>query len=132
MSAYDYDRAASSVRRMLERFGRDVILRKSRPAAYDPATSTVAVGTQHFTATGVLLSYAQSEVDGTLIRQGDQRLLMAVEPLLRPETGDNVVIDLQVFTVIDVRATEPAGVAVLYELQLRGVVLQPSAPVVVA
>lgn len=82
----------------------------------------VEVGKQDFQVLGALFSYVQQDIDGTVIHQGDQRFLMASELLLRPEPGDQVLIDLQVFSVVSVKATEPAGITVIYDLQLRGVI----------
>lgn len=120
--AFNYSRSAEAARRLLARFGREAVLRKARPSQYDPGSATVEVGKQDFQVLGALFSYVQQDIDGTVIHQGDQRFLMAPELLLRPEPGDEVLIDLQVFSVVSVKATEPAGVTVIYDLQLRGVI----------
>lgn len=120
---FDYSRAAASSLRLLERFGQIVILRRVKVGEYDPATGQAAQKTTDYEGVGAFFDYAQRDIDGTLIREGDQRVLMA-PTVPRPLTGDAVVVpavnDLErVFNVVQVRVVEPAGVPVLYELQVR-------------
>lgn len=98
---------------------RTVRLRRVTAGEYDPATGKVVQTEVDHEAIGVFLDYAQRDIDGTLIRVGDRRVLMAPDAP-RPLTGDAVAVDDQVLCVVAVRVTEPAGVAVLYELQVRG------------
>lgn len=118
--SYDYAKAAASAKRQLERFGRLVCLRRVTTGEYDPATGAAAQKIVDHEATCVFLDYAQRDIDGTRIREGDRRVLMAPDAP-RPLTGDAVVIDDQVLGVVAARVMEPAGVPVLYELQVRGV-----------
>ena len=49
------------------------------------------------------------------------RLLLAPQIEVEPKTGDTVTVGVKVYNVVDVGIVAPAGVAVLYKLQLRGV-----------
>ncbi len=71
--------------------------------------------------TGALFGYKQRDIDGTLIKHGDQRLLLAPQIEVAPKAGDTVTVGAKVYNVVDVGIVAPAGVAVLYKLQLRGV-----------
>lgn len=82
----------------------------------NPATTAEGIG--------VLLDYTQREIDGTVIQHGDQKLLLAPQIEVVPTTAHTVTaMHLGVnkaFTVKNVGAVAPAGVPVLYILQLRG------------
>lgn len=120
---FDYSRAAQSSLRLLERFGQTVFLRRVKADDYNPTAGTATQKVADYEGVGAFFDYAQRDIDGTLIREGDQRVLMA-PTVPRPLTGDAVVApavnDLErVFNVVQVRVVEPAGVPVLYELQVR-------------
>lgn len=117
--SFDYSRAATSSLRLLERYGRKALLRRTKTGEYDPATGKTSQKSVDHEAICVFLGYQQRDIDGTVIRAGDQRVLMAPNAP-RPITGDAVVIDDQVLGVVAVEVVEPAGVALLYKIQVRG------------
>lgn len=116
---FDYARIAATSLRLLEHYGRAAYLRRTS-SEYNPSTGTTTQQTVNHEATCAFFDYAQRDIDGTLIRTGDQRVLMA-PTVPRPETGDAIVIGASTYSVVQVRAINPAGVPVLYELQCRGV-----------
>lgn len=119
---FDYSRAATSSLRLLERYGRKALLRKTKASKYDPATGKTAQKSVDHEVTAAFFDYSQRDIDGTAIRQGDRRVLMAPD-VPRPKTGDAVVVvdgPEAVYSVVQVRAVEPALVPLLYILQVRG------------
>jgi len=71
-----------------------------------------------FTAYGAAFDYKKRDIDGTLIKAGDIRFLMEAKET-EPAIGGNIVIDSVTYRIIDLTPTSPAGVVVMYELQLR-------------
>ncbi|SDF81575.1 MULTISPECIES: hypothetical protein [unclassified Duganella] len=125
----DYTKAAARADASLRRKGGLVTLRRVLEADYDPGTGGPVPGTGgevDLEGTGVKLNYNQDDIDGTLIKQGDQQLLLstlqrdgATMPL--PTTADVVLIGAKVYTIANVINLEPTDVSLLYTLQLRGV-----------
>ncbi|MGY3265803.1 hypothetical protein [Lysobacter sp. HA35] len=118
MTAFDYARTAATATRLLQRFGAAATLKRRADATYDPTTGTTAATVTPLATTAVVIDYDAKSIDGTLIRQGDRRgyLIAAVAP----RQDDALTWQGADLTVIAVRILAPAGVAVLYEAQLRG------------
>lgn len=119
--AIDYDDIAAGALESIAEAGKPITLhRKGPPEPFmpgQPVTPTVL----DYPGTGALFGYRQNAIDGTYILQGDQRLLLAPHIEIEPKTGDTVTMGAKVYNVIRVEIVAPAGVPVLYKLQLRGV-----------
>ena len=119
--AFDYISTARDAAALLAEFGALVTLTRVTPGAYDPATGTVSGGTVGYSCAGAVMNYASRDIDGTLVQRGDVRVLLAPDAAFEPKPGDKVTLaDTTVLTVINSRATKPAGMAVLFEVQCRG------------
>ena len=117
-----YSGLAGTADRLLKKYGAPATLTRSVPGAYDPATGTTAAPTvTAYTGTGAKFDYAQRDIDGTLIKQGDQRVYLAVVGIVQPQTGDRLTIAGVAFTVAASRPLQPALTAVLHDVQVRGV-----------
>lgn len=117
------DMAATALELITE-FGESVTLTRpsSSAASYDPATGIATpVSPATYTGVGYPYAYAQRDVDGTNVRQGDQRLLLATSGMVLPRTGDTVTIGATTFSVISGKQEKVAGTAVYFEAQIRGV-----------
>ena len=117
---YDYAKTAATASRLLARFGAPLTVSRQTPGGYDPDTgTTTAVTTQSWVPVGVKLDYSQREIDGTLIKAGDQRIYMSVVSGLDPQAGDVVTISAEAWRVVASRTLSPAGVNVLLDVQVR-------------
>ncbi len=113
-------------KRLISEAGEAMTLRKPDPSGeYDPTTGSVDYGYNETPVetsfTGARLNYVQSDIDGTLIKQGDQRILM--ESSLTPETGDRIVIGCDEYVVIRSSPVHLTGQTVVNDVQVRGHVL---------
>ncbi|MRW82887.1 hypothetical protein GJ698_02130 [Pseudoduganella sp. FT26W] len=123
----DYAKAAARADASLRRKGGVVTLRREVPGEYDPEIGGPGAGTvTEYAGTGVKLNYNQDDVDGTLIKQGDQQLLLS--PLQRdgasmptPTTSDTLLVGAKAYAIANVIDLQPTDTSVLYTLQLRGV-----------
>ena len=120
---FDYTRMAATAGRLLERYGRKAYLRRTHAGTYNPATGTSPNVIASHQVTAAFFDYDQRDIDGTAIRAGDQRVLMAPSAP-EPKTGDAIVLPpIQdpkgVYSVVSVKQVKPALVPVLYELQVR-------------
>lgn len=125
--AIDYDEIADGALEAIEEAGQAVTLNiPGSGGGYIPGQGVVPANPATTAeGIGVLLDYKQHEIDGTTIMHGDQKLLLAPQIAVVPTTTHTVTaMHLGVsktFTVKNVGAVAPAGVPVLYILQLRGV-----------
>lgn len=119
--AIDYAEIADGVLESIAEAGQPVTLhRKGPPGPFVPGQPVMPT-VLDYPGTGALFGYKQRDIDGTLIKHGDQRLLLAPQIEVVPKSGDTVTVGAKVYNVVDVGIVAPAGVAVLYKLQLRGV-----------
>lgn len=117
-----YVEAAAVASELLAEYGGPAVLTRTTAGDYDPETgSTIGETVSTWNGTGARFDYSQNSIDGSLIRQGDQRVYLSVSGVVNPQTGDTLTMGGKVFTVIESRPLQPALVAVLYEVQVRGV-----------
>lgn len=114
-----YQGMAGTASRMLAKFGQAAMLYRPVVGDYDPAMGKAASGAVILHGHAFDYDYSQRDIDGTLIRQGDRRVLLSVEVGTQPETGDKVVIREKWWDVVGVKTIGPEGNAVVYELQVR-------------
>lgn len=125
-----YDRAKAAAARMLaprSTGGKGLELTLSRivEGEYDPETSSTPDSTTtHYDGSGLRESYRQQDIDGSLIKQGDVKIL--ISPLLldgsdapQPISQDLIMFDGQAYTVQHVDPMNYAGLAVGFYVQAR-------------
>jgi hypothetical protein len=106
-----------AVAHLLQDFGSALTLTRGGTPAYNPATGTTTTsGGGTFTVRGVFINYADENVNGTTIRSGDRRLLVAAQGSTTAPQIDDVVGGLK---VIDVRTIAPNGTPIAYSCQMR-------------
>jgi hypothetical protein len=70
-----------------------------------------------YTAQGILTAYRQSLVDGTVIQQGDRRLVVRQAELgVKPVNGETITVDGTDYTVVSWSAD---GAGSVYQIQVR-------------
>lgn len=128
MSAF-YDRMAATALRLIERFGQTAMLSDTPepgPDDYDPVTGTGPVVVP-VTQPGqvILLDYTEQEAGiinaaGSLVQQGDKKILLAAKGLAWPPTMTNtILVDGLTWTIVNIKSTNPAGTLLVYELHGR-------------
>lgn len=113
-----YGNMAATAARLLKQFGAAGTLTRVTTGEYDPATGTAPTTTQAVAANAVVFDYDAKLIDGSVIQQGDKQCFMEVKALV-PVAVDKFTWQGIEHQVIAVKPLAPAGVAVLYELQLR-------------
>lgn len=123
-----YTRPRATADRLLAKWGSAMILTRTMPGAYDPATGTVAAATVT-TYTGVAFreNYTLRDIDGTLVKRGDVRLLISPKcsdgtDMAQPATDtDTILFDGTTYIVIGSDPLKPATEAAMFAAQCRGV-----------
>lgn len=114
----------ASVHATLLAEGVELLVRRTTSPTVNIATGAASGGgSLDIPSCGLLSQYRLKDIDGTTIRRGDMRMMLSAESFVdtgtRPMAGDVVEVAGEVWNVIHVSALAPAGVALLYWLQLR-------------
>ncbi len=104
----------------LAELGQVVTLISKTTGAYNPATGNAAVTVSTQQVKGVVFPISTRDIDGTLIRQGDQKLMLGMAGTTAPQVDDTVTIGATAYTITYVKLLAPAGVSVLCECNIRG------------
>jgi hypothetical protein len=115
MSNAFYNRMQATATRLVTKFGRTVTLTREVEGAVDPASGTVTPGTPiTYTGKGIDRDFNATEIDGSAVIRGDKQLILADPeqiPLMNDLYGD--------YRVINVQEVTPAGINIIYRLQVR-------------
>lgn len=114
-----YASKAGLVGGMMQRFGQMGAIRRTTATGGGPAaTSDLAPSSQDYPARMAVFPVSLKDVDGTLVKAGDFRVL--VEPLaVDPTTTDRVVCSEGVLTIVDAGKFAPAGTVTHYSMVAR-------------
>lgn len=118
MSFYTDIRATAAS--LLTDKGQSLTLTKRTSGTYAPSAGTSTVTEAAYTVTGAVFDYPAAVIDGTLIQRGDKRVLMSALGLsVTPDVDDSLTISGVAHQIISAKPTAPAGVTVLWTLQVR-------------
>lgn len=113
-------REAETASRLLAKYGEPVAIAFPGAPSFDPVTgtpTTSAAGTS-YTAKGYPGRYESGEIDDSVIRADDVRLILELIPQ-RPATGCTATVDGVTYRVMAVKPIRKAGADVVYICQLR-------------
>lgn len=118
-----YDEMAVMALDMITEFGQPVTIRAVTVGEYDPDTGTAGPGTvAEQTAHGILLDFTGQEFQtNSLIKQGDKKLKIAAKGLAWvPDLLNKVIVQGRTWSIVPpLKEINPAGIPILYELQVR-------------
>ena len=119
MATFDYAGLKAEVDALLVEFGQDCIIRRQSAATVDPVTGAVTPGaTTNIPVVGCITDYADKLIDGTNIKRGDR--LVYIQAVTPPKQGDLFIeANGTQWAMVDFDAVDPAGLALVYALQLR-------------
>lgn len=98
--------------------GQPMTLTVRTSGAYDPATGTAAVTATTETVSGAVFDYAAKDIDGTLIKRGDKRVILEASTLI-PTSTCTLTIGGVVHNIVEAVPVNPGGVVVIYKVQAR-------------
>ncbi|CAB5187133.1 hypothetical protein UFOVP166_8 [uncultured Caudovirales phage] len=113
-------READSAARLLAKNGELVTIQFPGSPSYDPITGAAAAvqAATSVSANGYPAAYTSANIDGTVIRQNDIRLLLElISP--RPIRGCLAVVDGVTYQVLDVQAIRKEAADVMFICQIR-------------
>lgn len=112
-------RAQASTLRLISKAGTTAEFTRTTGQQYNPSTGDLTAGSvATWSAHVVIEEYAAKEIDGTLIQRGDCKLLLpGVAP--KPLVGDTITLGGTVWHLVNVATEQPAGIPILYTIQVR-------------
>lgn len=120
MSNYNYANIAATALRMIVRFGQAVTITSRVQGAYNAATSAATVTETTQSTRGVLDQYKWREIDGSLVKAGDIKLIIAAKGLSAPAINDTVALaDGLKLTIKNVEVVSPGATPIIYICQVR-------------
>lgn len=122
------DKAAS----MIGNYGADITVRLLTRSGYSAASDTYAtIATTDYVIKGLITNYDEADIDGTIIQNGDRRVLIYAKGLPALESS---VDEIQIiyggiaWNPISIVPLKPGGTTILYYLQCRGSSLAGEGP----
>ena len=115
-----YSGLTATAAKLLLKYGQSVVLKYETGGTIDPATGVVTVPATQETVSGygVASRYKNAEVDGTLIKSSDQRLVLE-KVSSAPQAGWKAQVSGKEYKVMDSMPVSPGGEDVIYICQLR-------------
>ena len=112
------DEMTATAVQMLAEFGAPAVLRRTSVGSGAPRNP--GAGTpMDYPCTVFLDGYSARDRDGTRIKAGDKKVLLSTDGIPAPSTSDQMVIDGQVHSILDIASTWVQGTTVLWTLQCR-------------
>ena len=107
--------------KIIERYGRSVVLRRNNEGTYNPATDTITgASTTDVSVIAVFTDFEQDEIDGTLIVRGDKKAVIAAGSLNSPPENNDILIDgSDQYRIVQLMAVQPGDTALIYKVQVR-------------
>jgi hypothetical protein len=124
-----YSKLKKTAIRLLTKYGTNVVITSRTPGTYNPATGSATVVETTQTCKGIVFDWGtgnfpdkgEQVIDGTIIKIGDKRLILASSILVPPEIGDVALVNGTSYTIVPpVKALSPAGELVMVECNIRG------------
>lgn len=115
-----YTDLRSTAAALLTDKGQSLTLTKRTSGAYSASTGLSTVTEATYTVTGAVFDFPQSIIDGTLIQQGDKKVLISALGLtVDPDVDDSLTIATIAHQIVNVKKISPAGITVIWQLQVR-------------
>lgn len=112
MKEFDYLKMAQTAINLIARFGKTVQLRTVSNTGSDFNPILVP---HDEPIKAVIIDYKNNEIDGTLIKAQDKKMLTASAVKL----SDNIVDDSTAYSVVSVNKIAPGATVLVYKVQLR-------------
>jgi hypothetical protein len=110
---------AAMASRLLTDKGQSVTFSRLTGATFDPVLGNDSGGSiTTFTGYGAATDYNKLEIDGTVVKRGDIKLILE-STTTEPEQGDKCTVDSVDYRVMGIEPITPAGTLVISKVQLR-------------
>ena len=115
--SFNYSGLANTATRLINDFGGPVTLRVKTAGAYDSVTGVSGDTFVDNVVTGVKLNFKNADIDGTLIKMGDVKVLL--DGKFSIGNSDLIIIGTDQYEVIAPMPLEPGNTRLLTMVQCR-------------
>jgi hypothetical protein len=115
----NYDKVQANAYQILSRYGLTISITKRVAGGYDTATGSAIETLSVETGKGTPFNYLIKNIDGTLIKEGDQQLFISPRGISKPQVNDEVTVNGIKFTIMSVKEINPGGTSLLYDCNIR-------------
>lgn len=113
----NYNQIADMAKRMIAKFGRDVVIKRVTKEGYDPLTNSFQTsGTTEKTVKAAIVEYKISEIDGEVIKRGDKKVFFDATADIRK--GD-LLVDNGTYAILDIEEVNPGSKLLVFKAQAR-------------
>jgi len=116
-------RAGATAKRLIEKFGKPMLLKRIYAVPYDPATGKAGTVPAIYAVTGVITTpSANTLMPGSLVTAGDRFVLIAGQSLLQAgEPGDSDVLEIDGvdWEIINIQPIYSGEDVAIYSLLVR-------------
>lgn len=117
--AFDYSSFQSIAISEIANKGQSLTLTRVTTGAFNPATSEITGdSTADETIKAVVTEFKEKQIDGSTVQRGDKLLLVSPD-FDAPTLKDKITISGLEYSIINVDTVSPAGVDILYKIQVR-------------
>lgn len=110
----------ATARSLLNTYGESITLTRESEGTYSPTDGSFSgVSSSSYVADGFPDQYSKDEIDETLVRSSDIKLLLEKPTSVTPAVGDKCTINSTEYVVVAVATIRAQGTDIIYELQLR-------------
>lgn len=108
-----------AAQKIIDDIGKDVTLRRVTQGAFNTTTGALSSTTSDETVQALFLNFRNSQVDGSQIKMGDRKIVIAAQNVTKPETDDLVISNSKTFRIIQVIEVEENDKNLIYTCQAR-------------
>jgi hypothetical protein len=120
MSAAFYNEMAGVARELLADFGATISITRTTGRVESDITGAVtsAGSVATYLPKGILKEYNNMQIDGSKIQTGDK--LLVLDDTVLPLMTDKPIVNGKTWNIMDIEIKEPAGIPLVYLVQIRG------------
>lgn len=87
---------------------------------YVPSDGSVTNTTKEYSTYGIITDYLLYEIDGTRVKAGDKKVVLGATSILpTPTPDDSLKINGETWSIVKCLPIMPAGIPILYRIQVR-------------
>ena len=115
--SFNYSGLAATATRLIGEFGAPSTFHKVTTGSYDPLTGSSGDTTEDITLNAVRLEFSSSDIDGTLIQQGD--FMLMVDGVQDINNIDSVTVDSVKYQIVRPMPLKPGDTRLITKAQCR-------------
>lgn len=115
-----YDEMATWALDLLAEYGAEAVIQRKTTIDAQAPWEVSETATQEYPCKAVVSNYNESVLNGSAIKQGDKKIIVAASGLtIEPAVTDVIVCSGIAYNIVSVTVVSPAGTPIIYVVQAR-------------